>query len=342
MLDWLNKTRIRNVRILLIISIIPILSIIFLLYAAYRETNTIRQIYSESVSNVKDAKFDAIKCIIQDKNIQAKQNTNKLKEYIITDIYAQYGDNLTGLKNDISKIECTKLKSILYANISKIYVPHMDINNRVWVANRVGILADKEFPMSPNHPIRPWKDEYNNRVLYKNAIERIIKKDVYGDIIYIDTPVIRDKTMEDIIQPEETGFDTLKDIYEKDGIMGISKYNILVCSYIYDSHDIFNVPDIDSDGNYTNNDTIVIIDQYNIGDTLKDHEYLFNTYDIIIKRYNNWVEQSEYKLINDTVSVMVIMLISFFGILGTVTLYTNWSKKYNGYRDYDTKTPRDR
>ena len=102
------------------------------------------------------------------------------------------------------------------------------------------------------------------------------------------------------------------------------------------------MPDIDSDGNYTNNDTIVIIDQYNIGDTLKDHEYLFNTYDIMIKRYNNWVEQSEYKLINDTVSVMVIMLISFFGILGTVTLYTNWSKKYNGYRDYDTKTPRDR
>ena len=341
MLEWLNKTRIRNVRILLLISIVPILFIVFLLHAAYREASTINQIYSESISNVKDAKFDAIKCIIKEKNIQAKQNTNKLKEYIIADIYAQYGDNLVGLKDDMAKVEGTKFKNILYTNISKIYVPHMDINNRIWVANRVGILADKELPMAPNYSMRHWKDEYNNNgILYKNAIERIIKKDVYGDIIYIDSPIIRDGTIEDIIQPEESGFHNLEEIYKKKGIVEISRYNILICSYIYDSYDIFNVPDVDNDGNYTNNDTIVIVSQYNIGDVLKEHESLFNTYDSMVEKYSYWIEQTKCKLINDTISLMIIMLISFFTILGAISLYTNWSEKHNG--EYNSKTPRNR
>ena len=343
MLDWLNKTRIRNVRILLLISIVPILFIMFLLYTAYRDASTINQIYTESISNVKDAKFDAIKCIIKEKNIQAKQNTNKLKEYILADIYSQYGIDLVGLKEDMNRTDDNKFRSILYSNISKIYVPHLDINNRIWVANRVGILADRELPLSPNHTMRSWKDEYtHNGILFRNAIERIIKKDIYGDIIYIDSSIIRDGNMEDFIETEESGFHHLENIYKNKGISEISKYNILVCSYIYDSYDIFNVPDVNNNGEYTNNDTIVIVDQYNIGDVLKEHESLFNTYDSMIEKYTYWIEQTKCKLINDTISLMIIMLISFFTILGAVSLYTNWSEKHNGNGEYNTETPRNR
>ena len=46
-------------------------------------------------------------------------------------------------------------------------------------------------------------------------------------------------------------------MYKTKGMEEISKYNILICSYIYDSYDIFNVPDVSPDGTITNNDTFI-------------------------------------------------------------------------------------
>ena len=332
MIKWLTERKIQNIRILTYISSIPILFILFLLYGTYKDNALVDQIYTESINYVKAAKFDSIKVIIKEKNIQCKQNTNKLKEYIIKDIFSEYGhDEMDVLKEDMHSNRDSRLSNLLHNNMNKIYIPHMDGNNRLWVANREGILADKETLMAPNRSFRNWQEEYSvniNKVLYKNTIDRIILKDVYGDILYIDGPSI-DNYIEEV-DSEESGYKNLEKMYREKGLEEISKYNILVCSYIYDSYDIFNVPDVTPDGTFTNNDTIIIVEQYNIGDVMKDHEALFRSYNIMIDRYEYWREQTKIKNINDMISLMVIMLISFFLILGTASIYTNWSEKHNG------------
>lgn len=331
MTEWLMKKRKRNLRILMYLSIFPILFSIFILYGAYKENSLIEEIYYESCAATQSARFDAIKAIVKEKNIQTKQNTNKLKEYIIKDIFIEYSNNIYELKTDMESNKENKLTRLLQNNMNKIYVNHMNANNRLWVANRNKILADKETLMGPNRTFKSWEEEYNtntNKLLYKNTIDRILMKDVYGDILYIDGPEIDDYIEQSFI--DEPSFKNLEKMYNSKGIDEISKYNILVCSYIYDSYDIFNIPDIDSNGSYTNNDTIIIVEQYNIGDVLKEHEELFVSYDHMIDRYEYWRNQTKIKNINDTINLLVIMLVSFFLILGSTSIYVNWSEKHNG------------
>ena len=335
MVEWLSRKRIRNIKFLLNLAIIPLLFGLFLIYGAYKDSDLINQIHSESVNATYSAKFDVIKAILREKNIQAKQNTNKLKELIISDIFTKYGSDMDTLKYDMHSNSASKLSKLLHDDMDKIYIPHMDMNNRLWVATREGILADKESLMGANKSFRTWDEEYNlsvNKFLYKSTIDRIILKDIYGELLYIDGPSL-DTYIEES-DSQEAGFKNLEKMYKTKGMAEISKYNILICSYIYDSYDIFNVPDVSPDGTFTNNDTIIIVEQYNIGDALKDHEDLFRSYDDMVSRYDYWRDRTKYKSINDAVSLLIIMLISFFLILGATSIYAKWSEKHDGeYND---------
>ena len=336
MVDWLTRKKIRNIKFLLHIAIIPLLFGAFLIYGAYKDNDLITQIHSESVNATYNAKFDVIKAILREKNIQAKQNTNKLKELIINDIFTKYGSDMDALKYDMHSNNPSKLSKLLHDDMDKIYIPHMDVNNRLWIATREGILADKESLMGPNKSFRTWDEEYNlsiNKFLYKSTIDRIISKDVYGELLYIDGPSLDTYIEESVSQ--EAGFKNLENMYKTKGMEEISKYNILICSYIYDSYDIFNVPDVSPDGTITNNDTIIIVEQYNIGDALKDHEDLFKTYDDMISRYDYWSDKVKYKSMNDAINLLIIMLISSFLILGATSIYTKWSEKHD--REYNDK-----
>ena len=79
-----------------------------------------------------------------------------------------------------------------------------------------------------------------------------------------------------------------------------------------------------------NNDTIIIVEQYNIGDALKDHEDLFKSYDDIVAKYDYWRDQTKYKSVNDAINLLIIMLVSFFIILGATSIYAKWSEKHDG------------
>ena len=332
MYDWLSRKRSRNLKFLMNLTIIPILFGLFLLYGAYKDDDLITQIHYEAVTATKGAKFDVIKAILREKNIQAKQNTNKLKELIIADIFNTYGNDMESLKYDIRhNNHSSPLSNLLIKNMNKIYIPHMDMNNKLWIANRAGIIADKSSLMGPDKSFRKWEDEYNtsiNKVLYKNTIDRIILKDVYGELLYIDGPGL-DAYVEET-DSQESSFKNLEKMYKSKGMNEISKYNILICSYIYDSYDIFNVPDISEDGAFTNNDTIIIVEQYNIGDALKDHEDLFKSYDDMVAKYDYWRDQTKYKSVNDSINLLIIMLVSFFIILGATSIYAKWSEKHDG------------
>lgn len=331
MVEWLSRKKMQNIKFLLNLAIIPLIFGIFLLYSAYKDNDFINQVHSESVEMASNAKFDVIKAILREKNIQAKQNTNKLKELVIGDIFTTYGSDMESLKYDMHSNSTSRLSKLLHENMNKIYIPHMDMNNRLWIATREGILADKESLMGPDKSFRTWDEEYNlsiNKFLYKSTIDRIILKDIYGELLYIDGPSL-DMYIEES-DSQEAGFKNLEKMYKTKGISEISKYNILICSYIYDSYDIFNVPDVSPDGTFTNNDTIIIVEQYNIGDALRDHEELFRSYDNMMSRYDYWSERTKYKTINNSVGLLIIMVISFFLILGATSVYVKWSEKHDG------------
>ena len=337
MVEWLSKKKIRNLKFLLNLAIIPLLFGTFLLYGAYKDNDLITHIHAESVESIYNAKFDVIKAILQEKNIQAKHNTNKLKEIVVADIFTTYGTDMDSLKYDIHHNNSnSRLSVLLHNDMNKIYIPHMDMNNKLWIANREGILADKESLMGADKSFRTWNEEYNlsvNKFLYKSTIDRIIEKDIYGELLYIDGPTL-DTYIEES-DSKEAGFNNLEKMYRSKGMEEISKYNILICSYIYDSYDIFNVPDFNADGEYTNNDTIIIVEQYNIGDALKDYHNLLKSYDDMIANYDYWMERTKYKILNNIISSLIIMLVSFFVILGATSVYTKWSEKHDG--EFDNK-----
>ena len=114
---------------------------------------------------------------------------------------------------------------------------------------------------------------------------------------------------------------------KSEGVESIGKYNILQCSYVYDNSDISGIPDIDYNGLKTDNDILVIVQQYSLGDAIHyEYRNIFNIYEDNINACNDWFDHTRITIFSNMVKDIIIMFLSFIAILGLVTLYQKWGE----------------
>ena len=94
--------------------------------------------------------------------------------YIISNIYLSYNNNFNRLYLDLVNRRNSSIFYIFNNAISNVYLNNDSENNRVYIADKTGILADKGFIASSNKDSRDWTTEINskpNTTLAKNSID---------------------------------------------------------------------------------------------------------------------------------------------------------------------------
>lgn len=300
------------IRYLLIILLFPIIALIAESYQTYYDIQYIKVHYQSDITKIDDRKWDLIENSINENISKATIETKYIKNNIISDIYLSYGNNLNNLYTDLIERKDSPIFYIFNKEIDNVYLNNNSENNRVFIADKTGILADKGFVAS-NKDSRDWKTEINsksNSNLAKISINNILSEQPELSIWESNNinPNIENNSL---TYPSLT---ELKTMYFKYGYLAFKNYNILVPAYITKDGDIFGIPDVNDHGIKNNNNKIIIIQEFNIYDCIAVHKSVLDKYDNTIAQY----KENEQQLVNEKIYefiFMTIILVTTFAIV---------------------------
>lgn len=310
----------KSIRILLIIALIPIFSIGSSLYQGWSNIDHSKITRDIIISKIDKMKLGTVEKIIEEKNVEARLRTELAKKQILVELSKAYSDpNM--IEQDLESSKPTKAKQILNDAIKDQYMIRNTENNRMWIANKSKIIADTRISSAIHKKNRTWEEEFKyakSSELFKNTINRILNKDI-STLLFVST--VNDNYF---IDPSYNGLMTKM---KSEGIESVEKYNILQCSYIYDNSDISGIPDIDYNGLKTDNDVLVIVQQYNLEDAIHyEYRNIFSIYEDNVNACNDWFNHTRITIFSNMVKDIIIMFLSFIAILGLVTLYQRWGE----------------
>jgi hypothetical protein len=158
-----------------------------------------------------------------------------------------------------------------------------------------------------------------NKELTKNAINRILNKDV-SKIVGWDIP--QEKVT---FNYDDIDMTILKQIYMEKGLKGLSEIEILCPAYITENGDIFGIPDVSNYGKKNDNDKLIIVQRFNIYDQIMDRNK--SAFVANYKRIDNIEQITNYSITLDTIYTVssIISLIIMFAII--IISHNNYVKK---------------
>lgn len=306
--------------------LVPIVSIGLTLYQSYNDINNIRNIYTQIQTSNKENEWNLIRSILDEQNSKVRINLKDLKKDSLNAIYKNYDNKFTGLRSDI---QSNKSNNKLYSILSPILKEHesfigsIDKNNKIWIATEYGILVDNDISSSSDKGDRSWDDvikQSHNLESVSNSIRKIITKDM-SEINYVD--LYRNDHLVSI-SSDSPSYAHLEEEFYANGVKSISKYNVIICEYIYDDMDIFGTPDVGFRGVRNHNDTIILGEQYSIASALKPYEKVIDEYENINLYHNSWVDDMIFKIIFNMISTILILSVSIVGIVSSLLLFHKW------------------
>ena len=315
----------RAIQILMLIVLIPIVSIGLTLYQSYNDISNIRIVYTEIQNSTKANEWNLIKSILDNENSEIRTNLKDVKKDSLNAIFKNYDNKLTGLREDMKS---NSPDNKLYSLLSPILKDHTnfigftDKNNKLWIATESGVLIDNDISSSSMGG-RTWEDEISkshNPEMVTNSINKILNKDT-SDINYLD-PYRNDHYVS--VSNDAPSYAHLEEEFYANGVKSISKYNVVICEYIYEDMDIFGTPDVGFRGVRNHNDTIILGEQYNIGAVLKPYEKVIADYENIHSYHISWVNDMISKVIFNMISTILILLVSIIGIVSSIFLFHKW------------------
>lgn len=298
------------VRYLMILALFPIAVMVSEVYYTYQQVQTINAKQSFIIDQIKSREWDMIENTIEENEQKAKIQVDSVKNKISAEILIEYGSDMDRLKVDLLDKTDSPVFTIFNKNISNKYLNVNSDNNRLFIADKNGILADKGI-VSSEKKSRDWNTEINaklNQNLASKAVSMILMKDKH--IIYW-TP---DGTSPEAATDRESypSMECIKTAYNEYGLDSLKNYDILVPSYITENGDIFGTPDVDNHGFRLSNQKIIVVQEFNIYDAV-----LARMDDI--GRYNDSIsnfKESTRDSINSTVhSFMLILILTFFSAI---------------------------
>lgn len=311
---------IKAVRLMLVLAIFPLIFIIGLTASTYNDIEEIRMHKIYDIQQFEDRKWDMIENIIEENEQKAKINANGVKQKITSDLLVAYSGRLLELHQDLLVKGDSLAYKIMNDDIKDVYLNAQNENNRVYVANRTGILADRGYRSSEKSS-RDWDVEVKSKLnseLASKAVSMILTKD--NEMIYWKP----DTAKEDNNSNTDPSMAALKSVYRNYGIDGLKNYDILVPVYITNDGDIFGIADVDLHGKKVDNDKIIVIQEFSIYDAVMLHKDDIERYDAYAKD----CEQTTGIVIrNKMIGFCFLVLLAFGSLIATIqgaNLFIKW------------------
>lgn len=284
-----KKNPIRKMAIF-IASILLIFGAAILLYSAV--LSSVKNAKQSAMDQAKDTKFDLIWTQLQLSLEESYANAAIVAEHIERDIKTEF--DLTDLKDALDTNDADayqRLSKLVAKNIERISLNDIDNHrNSVMVMTGDGIiLEDYTIDLSTKIPagdnFNKYLDTSYNKELFLDALRKLKIHSEY--IIAIEN--IDCTGNDDHIKVSDVNRNTLKQVFDAEGLAGLQNYEFMTPVYITDTGDIFGTKDIIG-GIPQENHKFVIVQTFNLYDQIirNDHEYADNDYeDSIIERYDD-------------------------------------------------------
>lgn len=284
-----KKNPIRKMAIF-IASILLIFGAAILLYSAV--LSSVKNAKQSAMDQAKDTKFNLIWTQLQLSLEESYANAEIIAEHIERDIKTEF--DLTDLKDALDTNDADayqRLSKLVAKNIERISLNDIDNHrNSVMVMTGDGIiLEDYTIDLSTKIPagdnFNKYLDTSYNKELFLDALRKLKIHSEY--IIAIEN--VDYTGNDDHIKVSDVNRNTLKQVFDAEGLAGLQNYEFMTPVYITDTGDIFGTKDIVG-GIPQENHKFVIVQTFNLYDQIirNDHEYADNDYeDSIIERYDD-------------------------------------------------------
>lgn len=311
-----SKKSVIIARAMVFIILILISGLILYMYVVDR----VRYTEERSITDYTEVQFERVWSELQILRGQAHDNAHFVAEKIEADLRTQ---DLDEIKEDMDN---RVINDVMY-EIIKYHISDKSMNkidnsrNGIVIMTQDGILEDFNYervPSSDKQYLRTWDDEINNaynKNLEKEFIHRLLTQS--NSIIATE----RSNCLgEDHIKIDSMDYDSLKDIFMKEGIDGLKNYQFLCPVYITETGDIFGQNDI-IQGVRQATHKIIVVQEFNLYDQLSKMESaLLNMDDHI-----SYIRE-DY---STTISIVYVM--GLFYVASAISLLFYFSHLYNYY-----------
>lgn len=248
----------------------------------------------------KEQQFNTVWASLHNIMEQAEDGVTEVSLKIEEDILNLPEDKLSQLHDDMNNsIHNTDLHNILMNRIKNHNLN--DIHNHrngIVVMTTKGYIEDSNYRRASQHStnenddlFRDWESNINtsfNKELEENAIDKLLNRT--SGIIALESYDLVNN--ENHIKIKEMTYDSLLEVFLKEGMEGLRNYQIFVPYYITDIGDIFGTPDI-LHGTMVDNHKITVVQEFNLYDQLSNQEELF-TNEQVDKLKDRYIELLNY------------------------------------------------
>ena len=275
----------------------------------------------------KEVEWNTIVEAITFAKYQAKSNTDSVANRIIHRINLEY-PNKSELSNQFNRgiFNAPKFLNIINTETSDYQMYGLnDVRNDIFVLSRNGVILDNniENHKATHRSISEEIDTHYNQPLGYKAINMLINNHKSNLVFYEPSEPIESDSH---IKLQNPSLESLRHIFENEGIEGLSGYVMLVPSYITENGDIFGTPDIADDGTVNDNFKLIIVQRFSLYDILKKQEIISHTehdvYDATKDGYGEMLKSS-------TISYICITLLDLIAICFMIIIVTGKDVKNN-------------
>ena len=315
-----------EIRFLLILALFPVIVVIVQLYYTHQNIFTASYVENLITNNVENQQWNMIRCIISENEKCARLQAENIKNNITHDLIITYKDNVDQLNKDLDSHDKNRdCYKILKANIENMFMNIDSFDNRAYVADREGILVDRDTAKE-DRDNRLWETEIQSNadpIVASKAVDMILLKDKH--IIYW--------VAEDSEQyPKDKDYqhltlESIRDDISKNGITALKSYDILVPAYVPNQSIMLNESKTNFHGVLETEKKLIVIQSFNLYDAFMDYNNNFEKLNSTTDLVKNAMRETVNTGIITLIRVVILTLRSFGGTIYGAFLLIKWSAK---------------
>lgn len=315
-----------EIRFLLILALFPVIVVIVQLYYTYQNIFTAHYVENLITNNVENQQWDMIRCVISENEKCARLQAENIKSNITHDLIITYKDNVDQLNKDLDshdkKRDCYK---ILKANIENMFMNVDSFDNRVYVADREGILVDRDI-VKEDRDNRLWETEIQSNadpIAASKAVDMILLKDRH--IIYWVAEGSEQSSKDKDYQ--HLTLESIRDDISKNGITALKSYDVLVPAYVPNQSTVLNESKTNFHGVLETEKKLIVVQSFNLYDAFMVHNNNFEKLNSTTDLVKNAMKETVNADIITLMLVVILTLMSFGGTIYGAFLLIKWSAK---------------
>ena len=315
-----------EIRFLLILALFPVIVVIVQLYYTHQNIFTARYVENLITNNVENQQWDMIRCVISENEKRARLQAENIKNNITHDLIITYKDNVDQLNKDLDSHDKNRdCYKILKANIENMFMNVDSFDNRVYVADREGILVDRDI-VKEDRDNRLWETEIQSNadpIAASKAVDMILLKDKH--IIYW---VAEDSEQ----SPKDKDYqhltlESIRDDISENGIKALKSYDVLVPVYVPNRSMVLNESKTNFHGVLETEKKLIVIQSFNLYDAFMDNNDNFEKLNSTTDLVKNAMRETVNTDIITLLLVVILTLMSFGGTIYGAFLLIKWSAK---------------